>query len=160
MVAPRGYGAAVIESAQGVQYGRPATDALATAITAAQDGDPLAPVTVIVPSNGAGLAARRVLGATRGLANVGFVTPYALAAKLGGPRAAATGQGRLTQPMLVAAIRQELRADPGPYAPVATHVGTERALARRYGELSRARPETLARLRRAGSSREIGRAHV
>ena len=153
MVARRGYGAAVIESVQGVQYGRPATDALATAITAAQDGDPLAPVTVIVPSNGAGLAARRVLGATRGLANVGFVTPYALAEKLGGPRAAATGQGRLTQPMLVAAIRQELRADPGPYAPVATHVGTERALARRYGELSRARPETLARLRRAGSPR-------
>lgn len=153
MVAPRGYGAAVIESVQGVQYGRPATDALASAITAAQVGDPLAPVTVIVPSNGAGLAARRVLGATRGLANVGFVTPYALAERLGGPRAAATGHGRLTQPMLVAAIRQELRADPGPYAPVATHVGTERALARRYGELSRARPETLERLRRAGSPR-------
>ncbi len=153
MVAPRGYGAAVIESVRGVQYGRPATDALASAINAAQDGDPLAPVTVIVPSNGAGLAARRVLGATRGLANVGFLTPYAVAEKLGGPRAAATGQGRLTQPMLVAAIRQELRADPGPYAPVATHVGTERAIARRYGELSRARPETLARLRRAGSPR-------
>ena len=153
VVAPRGYGAAVIESVRGVQYGRTATDALAAAIGVAQDGDPLAPVTVIVPSNGAGLAARRVLGATRGLANVGFLTPYAVAEKLGGPRAAATGQCRLTQPMLVAAIRQELRADPGPYAPVATHVGTERAIARRYGELSRARPETLARLRRAGSPR-------
>ncbi len=153
MVAPRGYGAAVIESVRGVQYGRPATDALATAIAAAQDGDPLAPVTVIVPSNGAGLAARRVLSTTRGLANVGFLTAYALAEKLGGPRAAAAGRGRLTQPMLVAAIRQELRSDAGPFASVATHVGTERAIARRYGELSRARPETLARLRRAGSPR-------
>ena len=41
MVAPRGYGAAVIESVRGVQYGRTATDALAAAIGVAQDGDPL-----------------------------------------------------------------------------------------------------------------------
>ncbi len=153
VVTPRGYGATVIEAVVEVQYGRPATDALAALISAGQAGDPLAPVTVIVPSNGAGLAARRVVSAARGLANVAFLTPYALAERLGGPRAAAAGGLRLTEAMVTAAIRQELQAEAGPFAPVATHAGTERALARRYVELSRARPETLERLTLDGSER-------
>nr|MDQ3352629.1 hypothetical protein [Actinomycetota bacterium] len=63
-----------------VSYGRPATDALANAITEVKSkGGPLAPVTVIVPSNIAGLYARRLLGGRSGLANVGFVTPFRFA---------------------------------------------------------------------------------
>lgn len=137
-------------------YGRPATLQLRDEIRRVQAQDPLAPVTVVVPSNLAGLAARRVLGADGGLANVSFLTPYALAERLGRPGAAATDVGQLTEPILVAAIRMELRSDPGTFAAVAGHTATERALAVRYSELSRARPETLARIRRAGSARARG----
>ena len=108
---------------------------------------------MIVPSNLVGLAARRVLGADRGLANVAFLTPYALAERLGRPGAAAADSRQLTEPILLAAIRMELRSDPGMFAAVANHAATERALALRYAELSRARPETRDRIRRAGSVR-------
>ena len=134
-------------------YGAPATATLRDEIRAAQEHDPLAAVTVVVPSNRAGLAARRALGAEVGLANVAFVTPFALAERLGASRAAAAGTRLLTEPILLAAIRMALREDAGFFAPVASHTGTERALARRYAELSRARPETIERIGRAGSPR-------
>jgi hypothetical protein len=136
-----------------VGYGRAATDALAAAIHAAQGDDPLAPVTVVVPSNLAGLSARRTLASRRGLANVAFDTAFGLAERLGRARAAAAGGVPLTEPVLVAAIRVALRTDPGFFAPVAEHSATEAALARRYAELSRARPETLDRIGRDGSPR-------
>ncbi|MGZ4798076.1 MAG: PD-(D/E)XK nuclease family protein [Acidimicrobiia bacterium] len=136
-----------------VAYGRAATEALRAAIGAAQDGDRLAPVTVVVSSNSAGLSARRTLAERAGLANVGFVTPFALAERLGRPRAVAAGLLPLTEPVLVAAIRVELRAAPGFFTSVADHPATEAALARRYAELTRARPETLERIRRHGSTR-------
>ena len=152
-VSPRAYAAAVIESVQGVEYGRGATDALHDEIRRAKLEDPLASVTVIVPSNLAGLAVRRVLGARSGLANVAFLTPYALAERLGRPGVAAAKDRQLTEPILLAAIRVELRVDAGFFESVATHAATERALAQRYAELSRARPQTLERIRRAGSPR-------
>ncbi len=136
-----------------VAYGREATDALSAVIRAAQAGDVLAPVTVVVPSNVAGLAARRTLAADGGLANVGFVTPFGLAEQLGRARAAAEGLVPLTDPVLVAAIRTELADRPGFFAAVASHAATESALARRYAELSRARPATLAALDASGSPR-------
>ncbi|MEP6625407.1 MAG: hypothetical protein ABJC79_13255, partial [Acidimicrobiia bacterium] len=145
-----------VKSVRRTGYGRPATLALRDEIRHSQAADPLAAVTVIVPSNLAGLAARRVLGAGAGLANVSFITPYALAERLGRPGAAAGEDGELTDAILVAAVRVELRAEPGAFAAVAGHVSTERALAVRYAELSRARPETLARIRRAGSARARG----
>ena len=134
-------------------YGRAATAALHEAIRAAQIDDPLAPVTVVVPSNLAGLSARRTLAERGGIANVGFVTPFALAERLGRARASAAGLVPITEPVLVAAIRVELRTDPGFFGPVAEHAATESALARRYAELSRARPVTLDRIRRDGSAR-------
>ncbi len=44
------------------EYGRAASASLARAIVDAKVGAALAPVTVVVPSNFAGLAARRMLG--------------------------------------------------------------------------------------------------
>src|SRR5258708_34611445 len=76
-----------------VSYGRAATMALAQAIAGSKQaaGDVFAPVTVVVPSNVAGLSVRRLIGSGRvggagGLINVAFVTPYELAATLATPR--------------------------------------------------------------------------
>src|SRR5438128_12577024 len=88
---------AKIDSAGGVirvvPYGRAATSELAAAIERAKRalGDPMAPVTVVVPTNLAGLSARRLIGsgrldATAGLINVTFVSPDQLAATLAPPR--------------------------------------------------------------------------
>jgi RecB family exonuclease len=137
-------------SVQGVGYGRPALDALAAAVRAAQAEDPLAPVTVVVPSNTAGLVARRALGRAGGIANVAFVTPFQLAEQIGGVGAARAGHRPLTTAALGAAVRAQLADDPGPFRPVADHEATEAAVVAAYAELSRARPETRARVAAEG----------
>ncbi len=143
-----------------VPFGRPATEALATAISAAQEGHPLDPVSVVVPSNLAGLSARRtiasgLLGGT-GLANVSFVTPFRLAELLGAGQVG--GRRPLTNPVLAAAVRATLRDEPGAFAPVAGHHATHAALAGVYGELSHVAPETLDRIAAAsGRGREVVR---
>ena len=142
-----------------VGYGRPATSALARHISDAKStGHPLDPITVVVPSNTAGLAARRLLtiGDTStglrpvNLANVSFVTPFRLAELLG---SAHVGDRRpLTNPVLAAAVRATLSARPGMFAAVADHHATQSAVASVYSELSRAAAGTRARIA-AGSSR-------
>ncbi|MGI9603569.1 MAG: PD-(D/E)XK nuclease family protein [Acidimicrobiales bacterium] len=144
--------------AEYVPFGRTALVALARAIRHLEGDDPLAPVTVVVPSNLAGLTARRLLAAgidddRAGLINVAFATPYQLAAQLGGPRMARDGRLPLTSPVLHAAVRAALRSHTGSFVPVARHVATELAVARVYGELSRATPETLEALRASDRSR-------
>jgi ATP-dependent helicase/nuclease subunit B len=129
-----------------VAQGRPATEALARHVAAAKDGRPLAPVTVVVPSNMAGLTARRLLAAgivgRPGLANVQFVTPLRLAELLSADLLA--GRRDLTNPVLGAAVRQALRDEPGRFAEVADHQATEAALASMYAELSHLSVEGLA----------------
>ncbi|MBA3801756.1 MAG: PD-(D/E)XK nuclease family protein [Acidimicrobiia bacterium] len=118
-----------------VSYGRPATDALADAIAEVKSkGGPLAPVTVIVPSNIAGLYARRLLGARRGLANVSFVTPFRFAELLSAD--VLVDRRPLTNPMLGAAVRVALRDDPRPFGDTADHRATEDAVARLYATVS------------------------
>ena len=119
-------------------YGRPATTALRAAIDLAKAGSPLAPVTVIVPSNFAGLAARRVLGAgivgLGGIANVSFLTPFRLAELIA---AGAMPERRpLTNPVLGAAVRASLVETETVLSAVAEHQATERAVAAAYAELS------------------------
>lgn len=131
-----------------VAYGRPATEALARRIAAAKRGHPLDPITVVVPSNTAGLSARRLLaggllGGT-GLANVTFVTPLRLAELVGSGRLGA--KRPLTNPVLASAVRMALAADPGMFAGMAGHRATTAAVVAIYGELSRARPQTLERI--------------
>ncbi len=100
-----------------VRFGRPAALALRDAISSAKGDAPLAPVTVIVPSNQVGVAARRLLasgdvgplcGRGSGVAAVSFLTVYRLAELLGSARLA--GQGR--RPGVDARSRR--RAAPGP----------------------------------------------
>ena len=65
-------------------YGAPAHAALRDAVADSKQGDPLAPVSVVVPSHYVGLAARRSLGRAGGVAAVTFLTPYRLAELLEG----------------------------------------------------------------------------
>ena len=122
-------------------YGPAAHDALAQAVARAKGGDPLAPVTVIVPNHYVGLAARRALGrrthnGTRGVAAVAFHTAYDLAERLGGAEMAAEGRRGVTMTVIAAAVRTVLRRDPGHFRGVETHPATERALTRAHRELS------------------------
>lgn len=140
----------------GAAYGRNATLAMAAAIERQKGGDPFARVTVVVPSNHAGMGVRRVLGSgragsTKGLVNVSFVTPYELASRLG----AATASGiPLTDAARVAAVRAELAADRrGFFARVAGHRATEQALCGVYRELAAAHDLTLDRLATSASAR-------
>jgi ATP-dependent helicase/nuclease subunit B len=57
-------------------------EALAALILAAQDGDVLAPVDVVVPSGLAGVTLRRAVAGSRGLANVRFALMPQLAERL------------------------------------------------------------------------------
>lgn len=131
----------MIGRVRAVAYGRPASDALAEAVVLRSG--PLAPATVIVPSNFAGLSARRRLGQT-GIANVAFVTPFRLAEMLGATQLLDTRP--LTNPVLAAAVRLALAEDPGPYAAVADHHATEAAVASLYAELSKVSPASRALL--------------
>ena len=148
-----GYNRGVIERVEIVGYGRDAGVALAAAIARGKEAGPLAPVTVLVPSNFAGLTARRILGAglagPGGVANVSFVTPFRLAGLLAADQV--LGTRPLTSPVLGAAVRRALADDPGPFAAVADHEATEAALSSLYAELSNVSPAALDRMGRGGT---------
>ncbi|MGH9017851.1 MAG: hypothetical protein ACRDY1_08915, partial [Acidimicrobiales bacterium] len=127
-----------------VGYGRPAAGALRRAIAAAKAGDPLAPVTVIVPSNHVGVGTRRLLASGRlgpvcpggtGVAAVTFLTVYRLAELLGSASLAGAGRRPVSTPVIAAALRRTLGAKPGLFGPVAAHAATETALIAAYREL-------------------------
>src|SRR6476661_3615826 len=113
-----------------VPAGREAAIALRDVIAECKDGDPLGPVTVVVPSTLAGLSLRRLLASggldepgapVTGIANVGF-----------------TVVGRLL----------ELLGAPGVFAAVAHHPATERRLDATFTELREADGPTIERLAR------------
>lgn len=124
-----------------VGYGRPAADALRAAVSEAKAGDRLAPVTVVVPSNHVGVAARRAMarrglgdgsGRGSGIAAVTFLTPYRLAEMIGAPRLAESGRRPVSTPVIAAAVRSALSGSAGMFAPVASHPATEAALVDAY----------------------------
>lgn len=143
----------MVLTAAWVPYGREAADALRGAVADAKAGEPLAPVTVVVPSNHVGVAARRLLASGAlgpvtprgvGLAAVTFVTVYRLAELVGAPALAGAGRRPVSTPVIAAAVRAALADDPGPFAPVAAHPATEAALVDAYRELRDLSPAGLA----------------
>jgi len=142
-----------------VNYGRRAAAALADLVASAKRDDPLATVTVVVPSNGVGVAARRLLASGdmgalssrgKGLAAVGFVTVYRLAELLGAPTLAAGGRRPVSTPVIAASLRRALASDAGVFGPVAVHPATEEALIGAYRELRDCSMEGLGALAAMG----------
>jgi ATP-dependent helicase/nuclease subunit B len=132
---------------QWVEAGPVATAALARAVVAAKGDDPLAPVTVAVPSVFGGLGLRRSLARIGGgLVNVRFLVLARVAELLGGPPLADAGRRPLTRARRAEAARRALLDDPGPFGDLAGHPATVRAVDRAVGELRRAGPAALAGL--------------
>jgi ATP-dependent helicase/nuclease subunit B len=135
---------------QFVEQGPPAREALRGVVGEAKGPDPLAPVTVVVPSTYAGLALRRDLAGPDGLVNVRFLALARMAELLGAPALAERRRRPLTRPLRAEAVRAVL-ADAGPpLAAVAGHAATERALDASFLELRRAGDEAVEQLTRAG----------
>jgi ATP-dependent helicase/nuclease subunit B len=133
-------------------FGAPALDALGRLIRNAQAGRPLAPVTVIVPTNVAGVTARRALARSGGIAAVQFLTVYRLADRLAGHHLVAQGRRPLTTPVLNATIRSVLADEPGAFRPVSEHEATVEGLRLSYRELRELPPRFLDVLSRSGSA--------
>lgn len=113
-------------------------------VEAAKADDPLAPVTVVVPSNYAGLSLRRRLGRSLGgVVNVQFLTIGRLAELLGAPTLAAAGRKPLTPAIAVEAVRAALAGDAGSFAEVAAHPATLEALASTFADLRFAGDDAL-----------------
>jgi len=130
-------------------YGPAAHDELARRIKAAKSGDPLAPVTVVVPHNSSMVVpARRELARRGAVAAVSFVTPLRLAEQLGAASLQAQERKPASTPVLAGLVRSVLRDDPGRFAAVQSHPATERSLLQAYRTLSelsqRARQEIAA----------------
>jgi len=130
---------------------------LAALVGSAKGADPLAPVTVVVPSNFAGLQLRRSLAAEGdGLVNVRFLVLPRLAELLGAPLLTAEGRRPLTPWLQYAAIRSALASHDGALAAVADHPSTPKALATTFRDLRQAPGGVVEELlRRGGGAREI-----
>ena len=150
-------------------YGRPAAERLRDRIAAAKADDPLRPVTIVVPTNYVGVSTRRLLASGRlapvtergtGIVGLTLLTVYRLAELLGAPALAATGRRPVSTPVIAAAVRRVVAAEPGLFADVASHPSTEESLVRAYRELSELRPEALDRLaRRSARAADVVRIH-
>ena len=158
-VTPPSYDPAVPVELVTTPHGPSAAEALHDAVASAKHGDPLEPVTVVVPTNAIGVTARRLLGSgvlgpladgTTGVAAVTFLTVYRLAELLGAPALAAEGRRPVSTPVLAAAVRQVLARQPGMFAAVAAHPATERALVDASRELAQCDDGALDALRRTG----------
>lgn len=135
-------------------FGPPARRALAGIVAEAQAGDPLAPVTVAVPSTYCGLSLRRGRrgvgpGETGGLVNVRFVSLNRVAELLGAPFLAQT-RVPLTAEAAREAVRRALIEAGGRFAGVAHHPATLRSLVETVAELRTVPEAELDRLADTG----------
>ncbi len=121
-------------------FGRPALEALAEVVAEAQGDDPLAPVTVVVPSAPAAVSVRRALGrrSTTGVANVRTLALPQLADLLATPLAAAGEQRPLTPTWVAATVRAGLAEARPPLSRVPTSAAVEEALIVTFARLREA----------------------
>ena len=120
-----------------------------------QDGDPMAPVTVVAPTRFASLSLRHDLG-LQGFANVKFMEMPRLAELLGA--ASLAGRRPLTGVLQSILLRKVLEQADGPLAPVRDHTSTQNSLRASFGDLRNLDDEPLHRLEAPGGiSGEVAR---
>lgn len=144
-------------------YGADALDRLRDVVAAAKRDDPMAPVTVLVPNNLAGIVARRSLArgladGRPGIAGLRVTTLPRLAEEI-----AAVGlapRRPQTRTITAAAWRAALDEAPGVYAEVAGHVATIEALVRSHRELRDLDDDALSAVAEGGEvARDLVRLH-
>ncbi len=123
-----------------------ALPALARAIARTKGDSPLAPVTVVVPTNAVAVTARRWLGLHGGVAAIDLVTPARLAERLVGAELAERGRRPVSTPVIDITVRGVLRDVPGVYSAVADHPSTVSAMRDLYREVRLAGPGAVERL--------------
>ena len=120
-------------------YGEQAYTVLRSLVTDIKGNDPLRQVTVLVPTQLCGVITRRTLArgiATRpGVAGLAVLTVDRLAEHLAAPALAGSRRRPITDPVLAAAWRSALIADPGVFAEVAGHSATVVALVNAHRQL-------------------------
>lgn len=133
-------------------FGPPAVAALQQAILAVKSADQLAPVTVVVPSNYAGLSLRRALSepGSSGLVNVRFLVLARVAELLGAPLLAAQQRRPLTPWLRREAIRRALLGSTGTFEAIREHPATISALDTTFRDLRDAPDDTLEALAESG----------
>ena len=144
-----------------VPFGREASRALRDEIALAQKGDPLAPVTVVVPRGITGLGVRRLLASgdlgpapstgRLGVANLRFTTLPRLAVDLAASMRSDNGALPATETVVRAVARMTLGAARTQVLGSARdHPGTARSLVRLYRDLSGVSAATRRRLTAGG----------
>jgi len=122
-----------------------ARERLLDLVDSLKGGDPLAPVSVVVPSTYAGLDLRHDLG-RHGTANVHFLVLARLAELLGAPSLAAQGRRPLTPLVEAAAVRAVASEAQGPLEPLRHHPALNRTLQSTFRELRHASEHGLSSL--------------
>jgi hypothetical protein len=146
-------------------YGVQAYDELLDVVSAAKADDPLSPVTLLVPTDLSGVAARRALARSTshgrtGIAGLSVLTVARLAELIGAPTLVAHGRRPLTGSVLAAAWRAALAHDAGVFEPVADHPATVTALVGAHRQLRDLDTAQLDALIAAGPvTREVVRLH-
>ncbi|WP_307828604.1 PD-(D/E)XK nuclease family protein [Antrihabitans sp. YC2-6] len=122
-------------SRAGVSVSHDAYERLSAAVLRAKAGSPLAAVTVVVPSFGAGRDALQYLGSHGGVANTRVLTVAQVVDRLAAP--ALSPRLALPYPLLEAAVARVLADEPGVFAPVADQAITAQAIAGASWRLAR-----------------------
>lgn len=107
-------------------------------------------MTVLVPSNYAGLSVRRGLAGASAVVNVRFMIPARAAELLGAPALTMAGKRPLTPWVRQSAVRAALNAGPGVFSSAASHPSTARELGRVFRELRPVSETSLAALAASG----------
>ncbi|MGB1583812.1 MAG: hypothetical protein ACPHCI_08480, partial [Solirubrobacterales bacterium] len=148
-----------------VSHGRQAFETLSSRLAEMKADDPLAPVTVVLPSHAHDAATRRELSriSPNGLAGVEFATLPELAERIAVlPIAQATGGPLLpaTHSVINGFVRRALIDESGIFDPIKDHPATSEALASAHHELREAPDAALEMLAASGQrAAEVVRVH-
>ncbi len=129
-----------------------ARERLLSLVDSLKGSDPLAPVSVVVPSTYAGLDLRHDLG-RRGSANVHFLVLPRLAELLGSPSLAAQGRRPLTPLVEAAAVRAVASAAEGTLEALRQHPALHHTLRSTFHELRHATEQGLTAVAAQGELR-------